>query len=127
MKKDSYDETKKSCARITKDIKENSHLKLTDDVKRLLFGTFYAQSQEKTLLPWLLMIVGAKRMEHHLYKCAEKVTPKMMMFQSGNAVNAKVKNKEYPFDGIWFKDVSNGLPLKKAGSILEFAFSGFTR
>ena len=114
--------TKNLYTRITKDIKENLYLKLTNDIKRLMIGTFYAQSQEKTLLPWLLMTVGTERMEHHLYKCTGKVTPKMMMFQSGNAVNAKAKNKEYPLDGIRFEDESNGLSLKKAGSILEFAF-----
>ena len=43
------------------------------------------------------------------------------MFCAGNAINAQVKDKDRPLDGIWFKEmVNDNIKVGKADNILNF-------
>ena len=48
--KDLSEDTMASYERVTKDIKESKFLKLTEEVRRHMFGSVYANSREKTAL-----------------------------------------------------------------------------
>ena len=68
--KDPLEETISSYKRVTEDIQKSKFLKLTEEASSHMFGSAYTNSREKTALHWLLLLVGAERIEHHVSKCS---------------------------------------------------------